>query len=269
MKLRSFFCCSVLLLITSFAYAADLAVIDLHNRTAEELLPILKPMAGDASLSGLNYKLFVRGSAADVARIREMLNVLDRAQQQLLISVRYSSNPVSNEVEARAGGTIAKRGVEVSIGGSSTRSTASDSSTSSVRVLEGNGAHISNGQSMPIVSAMLLKPATQDHGPSVGIATDYRELTSGFDVLPRINGDRVVLDISSQQQRAGNLGAGSATTQRTTTTVSGKLGEWIELGGVSESSSQQNNGIGVFSGSRRIATQSDQRTIFVKVEKVQ
>jgi hypothetical protein len=56
---------------------------------------------------------------------------------------------------------------------------------------------------------------------------------------------------------------GSIQTQRLTTQVSGTLGDWIQLGGVSESSSSQQRGI----LSRQYSTSSDDRKVWVKVEK--
>jgi hypothetical protein len=98
---------------------------------------------------------------------------------------------------------------------------------------------------------------------------EYHELSSGFEVLPRLNGERVMLDIATQQERATDLGQVSAVVQRATTTVTGKLGEWIEIGGVTSSLSEQRSGVGLVGGAHSVTTQSDQRTIAVKVEQVQ
>jgi len=270
MKVRVFtqtLCVATLALMALGATAAELVVIDLHNRTADELLPVIRPMAGDAALSGADYKLFVRGTASDVARIREMLNVIDRAPQQLMISVRYSGTPQSRDSDVRGAASITDRNSEVVLNGHVVRSTASDNSISSVRVLEGNGAHISTGQSVPVIGTILSTASNGKHPARLSIATDYRELTSGFDVVPRVNGDRVVLEISTQQQRAGASVSGTVTTQRTTSTLAGRLGEWIELGGVDSSFTEQRNSAGVAGGSRHTTTQSDQRIVAVKVEK--
>jgi type II secretory pathway component GspD/PulD (secretin) len=147
--------------------------------------------------------------------------------------------------------------------------TATDSNVSSVRVLEGNGAHISTGQSVPLVTAALWAPRSNHQSGVAGVTMDYHEFTSGFDVLPRINGDRVILDISTQQERTTNSGQGSAAVQRATTTLSGRLGEWIELGGVTSSGYEQSTGIGIGGGVHSTTTQRDQRTIEVKVEQVE
>jgi hypothetical protein len=248
--------------------ASDLTVIELHNRTADEVLPVLRPLVGaDTALSGIDYKLLVRGSAEDVAHIRAALAVVDRAPRQLLISVRYDGQPHGRSTDVGAAGTITNSGSQIVVRGGTTTRTASDNSVSSVRVLEGNGAHVSTGQSIPVITAALLS-SRNNRQSLTGMATDYHELTSGFDVMPRVNGDRVVVDISTQQQRAVDLGQGSATTQRATTTVAGRIGEWIELGGVTSSISEHSSSVGIAGGTNHVSTQSDERTIAVKVEQV-
>ncbi len=251
------------------AVAADLVVIDLHHRTAEDILPALRPMVGrDVSLSGMDYKLLVRGNASDVAKLREMLAVLDREPKQLLISVRYTGVPQSNANEFGAHANVIRRETQIGIRGSSTVSTSTDSNVSSVRVLEGNSARIASGQSVPIVTAFI---PTYRGGRStgIGIATDYRDLSSGFTVLPRINGDRVTLDISAGQERLTDSNSGSVASQHVTTTLAGRLGEWIDLGGVTSSVDERQSGVGVTGGGRRINTQSDQRSISIKVDYAQ
>ncbi len=249
--------------------AAELTIIDLKHRTADEVLPVLRPLVGsDVSLSGADYKLLVRGDAREIARVREALAVLDRAQRQLMISVRYDASPQNNVGELGVTGTASQRGSQIVVRGGTTTSTMRDNNVSSVRVLEGNAAHIATGQSVPVVTAVMLPSRSGRHPVGAGAITDYRELTSGFNVVPRVNGDRVMLDISTQEQRATDLGSGSATVQRTTSTIAGQLGEWIELGGVTSSISEQSTSVGIGGGTRRVNTQSDQRTIAVKVEQV-
>jgi len=265
----------VLVLQISTVDAADLTIIELRNRTAEEMLPVLRPLlAPDAALSGIDYKLFVRGSAADVARVREALTALDRAPRQLLISVRYNDNPQDKSTGVGVGGKTvhsgSASGTKIGVHAGATISTANDSSISSVRVLEGNGAHIATGQSMPLVTATRW-PGANSHGVN-GVAIDYHEYTSGFDVMPRINGDRVLLEIATQQERANHLGPNtgpSGSVQRTNTTIAGRVGEWIELGGVSTSSYEQNNDVSMGRGSHVVTTQSDRQTIEVKVDEVE
>lgn len=254
--------------------AADLTVIELRNRTADEMLPVLRPLVGaDAALSGIDYKLFVRGSATDVARIRDALAVLDRTPRQLMVSVRYNSNPQDKSTGVGVGGNVIQSGgntsARIGVRAGTTITTTNDSNVSSVRVLEGNGAHIATGQSVPLVTAVRSPSSNRQRGIN-GVAIDYHEYTSGFDVMPRINGDRVLLDINTQQERPpGSTGQANGAIQRATTTLSGRLGEWIELGGVTSSSYEQSSNVGIGRGSRVVTTQSDRQTIEVKVEEVE
>jgi hypothetical protein len=95
--------------------------------------------------------------------------------------------------------------------------------------------------------------------PVVGGQTEYRDLANGFIVTPRVNGERVVLDIA---QRAQSLRNSTIDSQSLTTQASGRLGEWLALGGVAESSTSTQRG----PGSRQYATSSDQRSLWIKVE---
>jgi len=77
-------------------------------------------------------------------------------------------------------------------------------------------------------------------------------------------GERVTLEISPQFDSPGDQGYGSVNTQRLSTTVSGRLGEWIELGG----SGQQASG----SDSRNLGSGSsemrDNRSVWLRVDEL-
>jgi hypothetical protein len=81
--------------------------------------------------------------------------------------------------------------------------------------------------------------------------------------VPRLNGDRVTLDISPRDDTPGSL-PGSVNSTRLVTTVSGRLGEWLELGGsVGEQSAA---GSGIASYGTRIASRT--RRLLLKVEEL-
>ena len=78
----------------------------------------------------------------------------------------------------------------------------------------------------------------------------------------------MTLEISPQRDTFAapvqNLPAGSVNTQRAATTVSGRLGEWMEIGGVAQSGT---NNQAVILGSTR-ETSSDNRRILVRVDEI-
>lgn len=240
------------------AVGQSLEVIDLKYRTAAEVIPALQPLVEPGgALSGQDYKLFVRTSPANLRQLRAALAQIDRQPNQLIVSVRRSTQQEVERERAQASGTVSNRGANVSV--NATQSNARDRSdgVASVQVIEGSSAFISSGSDVPVVTSVA---AGAGRRPWAAATTSYRNLSSGFLVTPRVNGTQVVLDMEQQDERLAN---GSIQTQRLTTQVSGPLGEWIRLGGVSETASTQQRGI----VSRQYSTQSDAREVWVRVEK--
>jgi hypothetical protein len=92
--------------------------------------------------------------------------------------------------------------------------------------------------------------------------TQFREAADGVYVLPRVSGDRVTLDISAQRETLSRQPHGGVNVQGVVTTVSGRLGEWIEIGGASRDASAQQS---VLLG-RSASTARDSRRVLIKVE---
>lgn len=256
-------------LLAAAAWAQSLQVIDLEHRTAQEVIPILQPLLEPgAALSGQDYKLFVRTSNANLAQLRAALAQIDKQARQLFVSVRQGTEQEIERERASVSGTLrtGDGGVSVNerpransgvtVRGSDSNYRTQGGGVASVQVIEGNSAFISTGTSVPIVTAVA---AGGGRRPWAASSTSYRDLSSGFVVTPRVNGQLVILDIDQADERVSN---GSIQTQRLTTQISGPLGEWIQLGGVNESAESNQRGI----LSRQHTTRSDARTIWVKVE---
>jgi hypothetical protein len=241
------------------ALGQSLTVIDLKYRTAAEVIPVLQPLLEQGgALTGQDYKLFVRTSAANLRQLRAALDQLDRRPNQLLVSVRRSTQQEIERERAQVRGTLSNRGADVSVRATDSNAHDRSDGVASVQVIEGSSAFISSGSDVPIVTSAAVGAGRRHFA---GVTTGYRNLSSGFLVTPRVNGTHVVLDIEQQDERVAN---GSIQTQRLTTQASGPLGEWIQLGGISESASSQQRGI----LSRQYSTSSDERGIWVKVEAV-
>ena len=59
-------------------YASGMEVIQLRNQTAEELIPIIRPLLGDEGVvTGSGYKLIVRAPAHRIEEIRKLLDEID------------------------------------------------------------------------------------------------------------------------------------------------------------------------------------------------
>lgn len=264
----------IIVTLTSWvSHAQSLEVIELKYRQADEVIPILQPLIEPGgALSGRDYTLFVRTSATNLAQVRSALQQIDRKPKQFLVSVRRSADADVRRAGADVSGTVQTGRVTGSVNGShvneaerrsgvTVRGTQGDlqSSTgalSSVSVLEGSSAFIATGTSVPIVTAMA---AAAGRRPWAAISTEYRDLTSGFIVTPRVSGAGVVLDIEQRDERLRN---GTIQNQNLTTQVAAQVGEWVRLGGIDETSTTTQRGV----LSRQYATNTQAQSVWVKVD---
>jgi len=263
-----------------------LEVIPLRYRMAQELIPIIQPMlAREGSVSGFQGQLIVRTTPANLEEIKRILASLDTAPRQLVITVRQeseversrSSAEVSGSVggdhgrvtipgsgDTRGGNVVLRDGddrlrVNVLEGSGSER----DRSEQTVRVMEGREAFVSVGRSVPVRERQVQRTVVGGRVvEQVVESAQYRDVASGFYVLPRVSGDRVTLDVSAQRESLSRRQAGSVNVQSLVTTLSGRLGEWMEIGGVGRDASGQQ---AVLLG--RSATSSrDSRRVLIKVD---
>lgn len=257
-----------------------LEVLPLQHRTAEEVIPLLRALLEPGgALTGMQGNLILRASQANRAQIREALAALDVAPRQLRITVRQSLDRQHDrqaaELYGRLGGDrvdvrvppSAPGGARVEIGGADGRVglRLDDRSldrmsrvTQQVRVADGGHAMIHAGVELPFT---LTETVVGPYGRSVRESVVYRHVGSGFSVVPRVIGERVTLDIHPVQQ--GFASPQVVVGQSLHTTVTGRLGEWIELGGSrSADVREQQRLLGT-----RDTTVQETRTVWLKVER--
>jgi len=242
----------ILLLLLGCAGAlAETEVIPLQNRPAEEIVAALGPhLEQGGSISSFGNQLIITASPANLARIKAILAAIDRPSRQLLITVRQEGEEEAENRGASVSGRIGtdkakvilpptSSGPGVSVQAESgdsvlrgrvwsTREVRDDRTSQQVRVLEGGTALIHMGVSIP----MALRQAVV--GPGGAVVSDsvvFWDLGTGFLARPTLAGDTVTLEIRPQQERLMPGRGGMAQVQRIHTTVSGRLGEWIPLGG--------------------------------------
>lgn len=262
---------------------ADVEIIQLRYRSVEQVLPILRPLVEPGgALTGMQDQLVVRASAANIADIRKVLASIDRMPRRLMISVRQGGDAVNSARGAAVSGTVGSASGSVVISNQprgagdvganhernvtariiDSRSASNDGVLQTIQVLEGNPAVIHVGESLPVPNRVVTRTA---NGLVITDNVAYRDIGTGFEVIPRLSGDRVMLDIAPRRDSPVAGGApGSANIQRAATTLSARLGEWIELGAMN---SNESNSAGGLLGS--VTTQrSDNRRIQVKVEEI-
>lgn len=221
-----------------------LTTIELQGRSAEELMPIIRPLlAPDDALSGKDNLLFVRTDEATVSQIRQLLHEIDRPLNNLLVTVRTGVDMSRERLEAGIRGDIVlddpqKSEVETRL--NKQYKTQHKGSTQQLRVIEGQAAYINVGQSIPYPSGNVVHTPHGGYG-SYGI--QYREAPEGFYALPRLRGDTVLIEINPRRDRLSPQGGGRIETSSLHTTVSGQLGEWIRIGGITEDQNGKTTGI--------------------------
>lgn len=267
---------TALVVVAPDVQSESLETIPLHYRTAEELLPVLQPLVpAGAVVTGTGDALFVRADAATLAQLRDAVANLDRAPRQLLITVGQVTSAQDRATSVRGSGTIGSGDVQVGVnrppsssaGGQVTvrSDTASDElrNVSSVRALEGYETYVSLGQARPYASTTVTGGG--HYPPVVSQSTGFRDVQTGFYATPRVNGDRVTLDISPRQQSlTGTHRNAPVTTGSVNTTVTGRLGEWMQIGGSVADAGGTNSGL-VTWGTRSDLTHY---SAWVKVEEV-
>ena len=237
-----------------------LEIIDLKYRSANEVVPLIKPFVSKrGTVTGNNYKLIIRTSPDNLAQIKKILRDIDKAPRRLLISVRQDNSRYSTQHEAEISGDIrinkyatvkkrdsGSRGAIISGGDGkshahariySTENRDKDLNTQKLQVIEGRPAYINVGTSVPLANRSL--------GAYGGVqdSITYRDVTTGFDVIARVrDNNMVLLEISPHSDSLSRQGGGQINTQSLHTTITGRMGEWIELGGVYDNRSAQEGG---------------------------
>jgi hypothetical protein len=256
-----------------FARAAELEVITLSYRSAEQVIPVIRPLLEPGgTVSGMQNQLILRTSKANLAEIRKVLASLDAMPRRLMITVRQDAEGLSARSGAELSGSVGSGGVVVGTQRPGqerrgvtarvyeSRGAEDERITQQVQVLEGNPATIQVGRSVPVPSQTVVRGA---NGLIVTDTVTYRDFSTGFDVVPRVSGERVLLDISPRRETpTGDLGAGKV--QRVVTTASGRLGEWIELGGPARNDARSDSGLLIGAAGMR----KDDVRVWVRVEEI-
>jgi type II secretory pathway component GspD/PulD (secretin) len=224
-----------------------LEIIELRHRLAEQVLPALQPLVEPGgTLAGQGSRLFVRTSPANLAELRRALAALDRPAERLRISVRFDDSLDASRRSLGASGRIGSDGADVELRARDSRSSSGERVDQTVQVLEGARATIYTGESRPVRERRYIQTPAGVVSQEI---TVVQETTTGFDVVPRLVGSRVQIDIASAN------GA---------TTASGPLGEWFELGAIAEQDTRASAGL-ASSASRASA---GTRRVWIKVERL-
>lgn len=221
---------TTLLLAAVPAWPLDPVTIELHHRSAESLLSVLRPLAAPATLAGSGTQLQVRAAPTDLAHVVRLIEQADRPLRALLVALR--GEPPPGEADPSAGGGSVTLGTGRALPGDSygNGQMLSTSPQHANELLEGDPLVIS----MPAAQSIWFRgggararPKSASSGPDVAGVVHF-DAVSDFTARIWLNGETVAIDL--EPRAAGRLRAGSDPNFEGAT-VYGRLGQWIALAG--------------------------------------
>jgi type II secretory pathway component GspD/PulD (secretin) len=269
----------VLIMFFSAASAQQmrLEVIDLNHRLPDDVITVIRPMlVPGGSISGSGDKIIVKTTPANLRDIHNILAAIDKPARRLMISVTQGINSSSGSSQRSYSGRVGNEQFSIESGIPDDADTPDNRieyravdrySTNNTRggytiqALEGEPAFINSGTSVPIVTQTI---QNTPNGTIIQNTREYRDVSSGFYVLPRLNGDRVTLMISSHLSSLNGAQRPAFNIQNVQTTVTGRLGEWLEIGGISQVSRSSSSST-FNSGNNQI---QESRPVLIKVEEI-
>ncbi|MGH8578984.1 MAG: hypothetical protein ACREVK_02285 [Gammaproteobacteria bacterium] len=253
-------------LFSGYALAEEmvLELMPLEHRLSADVIPFLKPLvAPGGTVTGMSSQLIVRSTQRNLLEIKRALAAIDRPLRRLKIIVRQQTSQEDEETSQGLSGRY--RGGDFELGYDNPQETegmvlehrgergelryrafdAEDQSSQDhmhfVQTVEGQAAFIYTGRSVPLSGETVI---IGSGGTVIQRSSDYRDITSGFYVMPLVNGDHVTLHISPRLEALrGGPGDAGIDTQALSTTVSTQLGQWIDLGTVSEQFNDRASGL--------------------------
>ena len=230
-----------LMMLLSLSALADTQVITLQNRTSADLLPVAQNFIGkDGNVTVYGNQLIVEAPTQKIQGLEDLLSQLDTPARRLLITVDTSdSNLPDSNSNTRVYSTASR-----------------DGGVQQIQATEGVPALIQTGQSIPQTSTQ-----TDAYG-RLSAQTAYRNVTKGFYITASVTGETVHLAISTNRDRMSQEQPDVVNVQSTDTQVSGPLGQWITVAGLSGQNLADQQG-----QTRTYSTQSrDDMTLRVKVD---
>lgn len=211
----------LLLLAAAGIAAAAVSVIELGHRPAAELLPALETAAGDAvTIAADGNRLIVRGEPEAIAELRGVVAELDRPAASLRVTLRRRTV----DAEGRDGLGAVDRRVETT----GTERARRAHARRAVRTIDGATARLDTGRRLPVREWIGGQDAD---GAFYGERLRYVDAPDSLYVTPRLQGDRVTVEVTVDRLGTRDVHA-PAERRQLVTTVRGAVGEWLPLAAI-------------------------------------
>jgi hypothetical protein len=232
-------CVLFLLMLSVGAVHAEkqLEIYPLSFRTAEELMPLLRPHAGPGTtLSGQGRQLIVRAEPTEQREIGALIKALDRTPRSLLISVRTASDGAGALSGGAVGGQIGGPHPHAELRVYRSESARGEQLRQMVRALEGRPAFIAQSVLVPVQQRAVFV------GEQTGVVerVDMLELSKGFSATAHLHGGQVEVAITAEHTDAD---ARPMARHQVLSTLRGRVGEWLPLGASVSGSERSASGL--------------------------
>ncbi|GAB6068726.1 hypothetical protein JCM13664_20470 [Methylothermus subterraneus] len=233
---------------------AETAILPVRHRLPGELVQALAPtLAKTERLVAVPEGLFVQASPARIEELKGLIAALDRPPKRLTVTVLQTDRFSLEELNAQAG-IEADQNARAQARVYETRSQGSLGAKQRLETTEGQPAFIAVGQEFAV-------PVIHLFGPQAVGGIEYLPATTGFQVIPKLIGCRVRLEISPWARRPGGLG-GELAVHAAKTVLEAPLGRWVELGASGLDEDLSSTEI----PAHRYQTQARSLRLFVKVD---
>jgi len=238
-----------------------LEIITLRHRSAAQIVPALRPLVEQGgALSTLDDKILIRVSPANLAELQAAIAALDTPLRRLVVSVRQDRNSEGQGAGVGLSGRLEPGRSAIRTEGGAGQFRQAEGVSQQVQVVEGGRALIRVGHALPVP---MREWRPSGSGWQAVDSVRYTDVGSGFLASPQLVGERVSIEIAPGMERVGADGV--IETRRLSTTISGRLGEWIPLGGSQTDTSRSTQGTtGIGRDSR-----SSQADVWLRVDVVE
>jgi hypothetical protein len=255
-------------LLSSLVFAQrELTTIELNYASPEQIVAAIRPLlSADSSVSVYQNRLIMNVTAEELTKTQALLQQLDIAGRQLLVSLRSDSSGADsrNRVEVdgviQSGNTVitTRKGnrsteTQTTVRVTDSHGTSTGNGNQAVRATEGRPAYIATGMTAPVQSYSVGTDGRRYY------SQDYVEAVAGFYATTWVN-DGVVRVSIDQSNNA--LEGQTINTQQLRSEVSGALGQWLPIGTIDTASRQSDQGI----GSRGLVNRTNSTQLFLKIE---
>ena len=234
--------CALLIAHFSNQLSAEVFVHSLNFRSAEQIIPLVKPHLKDTTtVTGKGFQLVVNGTPDEHQKIEQLLKALDKKLGQYRVELRVLNRKLADNERKAFSISASKNEAEATVRSYHATGNKNRDRYYSIRLIEGTSGFIQTGkvltssQVVRELNAFIPKPVD-------------KKLSSGFYVtVNQIGKNRVQLSVAAQSENRSKKYRSDSDFSKSDTVIAGELGEWLLAASTIEQASQKNSSRGISS----------------------